>query len=224
MPSSTLHQKCCFHHLPTRGRAGIRLGDAWYVSNVSIIFDCSMLYYLLFWTLLGFIIHCYIIFGTNLLTGGPAQNCCFLPVLGFRRKGISNGVQTEWNLRGRDFLNKQDPRDLYPTSRHKRGGHEVGERAYHPPRRALHPRGPPVAPLMYFFLLYIPTYPQRSDMEPKTKFHRCNFLYPRDPILGPVPELRWRGHWSRRASSSTPYPFRWSVSSLPQTYGSIVSS
>ena len=36
-----------------------------------------MLYYLLFWTLLGFIIHLYIIFGTNLLTGGPAQNCCF---------------------------------------------------------------------------------------------------------------------------------------------------
>ena len=36
-----------------------------------------MLYYLLFWTLLGFIIHFYIIFGTNLLTGGPAQNYCF---------------------------------------------------------------------------------------------------------------------------------------------------
>ena len=36
-----------------------------------------MLYYLLFCTLLGFIIHFYIIFGTNLLTGGPAQNCCF---------------------------------------------------------------------------------------------------------------------------------------------------
>ena len=80
MPSSTPHQKFSFYHLPTRGRAGIKLGDAWYVSNVSIIFDCSMLYYLLFWTLLGFIIHIYIIFGTNLLTGGPAQNCCFLPV------------------------------------------------------------------------------------------------------------------------------------------------
>ena len=37
-----------------------------------------MLYYILFWTLLGFIIHFYIIFGTNLLTGGPAQNCCFI--------------------------------------------------------------------------------------------------------------------------------------------------
>ena len=39
-----------------------------------------MLYYLLFWTILGFIFHFYIIFGTNLLTGGPAQNCCFLPI------------------------------------------------------------------------------------------------------------------------------------------------
>ena len=36
-----------------------------------------MLYYILFWTLMGFIIHFYIIFGTNLLIGGPAQNCYF---------------------------------------------------------------------------------------------------------------------------------------------------
>ena len=50
-----------------------------------------MLYYILFWTLLGFIIHFYIIFGTNLLTGGPAQNCCFLPISVFRR----NRYQTE---------------------------------------------------------------------------------------------------------------------------------
>ena len=101
--------------------------DYWYISNISIIFDCSMLYYLLFWTLLGFIIHFYIIFGTNLLTGGPAQNCCFfLPILGFRRKRISNRVQTEWNLRERDFLTEHDPGDLDPTSRNKGGGHEVG--------------------------------------------------------------------------------------------------
>ena len=62
--------------------------------------------------LMGFILHFYIIFGTNLLTGGPAQIAVFLPILGFRRKGISNGVQTEWNLRERDFLNKPDPGDL----------------------------------------------------------------------------------------------------------------
>ena len=45
MLGSIPHQKFSFYHLPTRGRAGIKLGDAWYVSNVSIIFDCSMLLY-----------------------------------------------------------------------------------------------------------------------------------------------------------------------------------
>src|SRR3954470_19584967 len=85
-----------------------------------------MLYYLLFWTILGFIIHFYITFGTNLLTGGPAQNYCFLPISVFRRNGISNGVQTELNLRKRDFLTKHDPGDLDPTPRNRRGGHEGG--------------------------------------------------------------------------------------------------
>ena len=45
-----------------------------------------MLYYLLFWTLLGFIIYFYIIFGTNLPTGGPAQNSCFLPIQSIAEK------------------------------------------------------------------------------------------------------------------------------------------
>ena len=166
MPSSTPHQKLCFCHLPTRGRAGIKLGDAWYVSNVSIIFDCSMLYYLLFWTLLGFIIHIYIIFGTNLLTGGPTQNCCFLPVLGFRRKGISNGVQMEWNLRECDFLTEYNSGDLDPTSSQLTGGHEVGGRAC--------PLGAP-STLMGPLLLHrrtsssyiYPRTPKRPETEPK---------------------------------------------------------
>jgi hypothetical protein len=43
-------QKLFFcYHLPTRGWAGVKLGDAWYVSNVSIIFDapCLFLHHLL---------------------------------------------------------------------------------------------------------------------------------------------------------------------------------
>ena len=52
-------------------------------------FDCSMLLYYLLWMLMGFILHFYIIFGTNLLTGGPTQIAIFLPILEFRRKGIS---------------------------------------------------------------------------------------------------------------------------------------
>ena len=87
-----------------------------------------MLYYILFWMLMGFIIHFYIIFGTNLWTGGPTQNCCVLPISEFCRKRISNGVQTEWNLWEHDFRNERDPEDLDPMSRHQPGGHEVGAR------------------------------------------------------------------------------------------------
>jgi hypothetical protein len=33
------------YHLPTRGRAGVKIADAWYVANVSIIFDAPCLFY-----------------------------------------------------------------------------------------------------------------------------------------------------------------------------------
>ena len=54
-----------------------------------------MLYYLLFWTLLGFIIHFYIIFGTNLLTGGPARIAVFLPISVFEEKEYQ--TESKWN-------------------------------------------------------------------------------------------------------------------------------
>ena len=39
-------QKLLFcYHLPTRGLAGVKLGDAWYVSNISIIFYAPCLFY-----------------------------------------------------------------------------------------------------------------------------------------------------------------------------------
>ena len=130
MLGSIPHQKLSFYHLTTRGRVGIKLGDAWHVSNVSIIFDCSMLYYLLFWTLLGFIIHFYIIFGTNLLTQSPVPVPVFYHVSVFRRKGISNGVETEWNLLEKLFWKESNPGDLESTSRKQRGRHEAGRRAH----------------------------------------------------------------------------------------------
>ena len=164
MLGSIQHQKICFYHLPTRGRAGIKLGDAWYVSNVSIIFDCSMLLYLLFWTILGFIFHFYIIFGTNLLTGGPAQNCCFLPFSVFRRNRISNGMKPL----GSWFSNRTWPRRLGPYSKEsKRRSRGWGAP---PPRARPLPRGPLGAPPTYFFLLYIPTYPGNIQGANKTQF------------------------------------------------------
>ena len=56
MKASKIHS----YHFPTRGRAGVKLGDAWYVSNVSIIFDgftllsCLLwLFYVCFYIFLG---------------------------------------------------------------------------------------------------------------------------------------------------------------------------
>ena len=158
MPSSTPHQKFYFYHLPTRGRAGIKHRDAWYVSNVSIIFDCSMLLYLLFSEILGFIIHFYIIFGTNLLTGGPAQICCFMPISVFWRKGISDGVQTERNQLEKLFLEGHTPDALGPHVR-RYGSCPRGWGV-----RPL-PRGAPVAPLTYFLHPYISSYPKTSRMD-----------------------------------------------------------
>ena len=54
-----------------------------------------MLLYLLFWTIMGFIFHFYIIFGTNLLTGGPTQNCCFCLFQCFEEKEYQ--TESKWN-------------------------------------------------------------------------------------------------------------------------------
>ena len=153
-----------------------------------------MLFYYLFRMLMGFILHFYIIFGNNLLNGGPAQIVVFLPISVFRRKGISNGVQTEWNLRERDFWNKHDPEDLEWTSSNQRGGHEAGACAY--PLGAPSLLVGPSWPNRPTSSSYICSHtPQTSKSTTKPYFHHCNLLYPRDPILGPFPELRRRGHW-----------------------------
>ena len=96
----------------------------WYVSNVSIFFYCSMLLYLLFWTILGFIFHFYIIFGTNLLTGGPSQIAVFCLFQCFAEKEYqteskrnetfgnvifgTNVIQRTWS--GRQAINKASTR------------------------------------------------------------------------------------------------------------------
>ena len=132
---------------------------------------------------MGFIIHFYVIFGTNLLTEGPVQ---IVPISVFRRKGISNRIRTEWNLRESDFRNKRDPEDLEWTSRKKQGGHEAGGRTQGG-RLAPHPRGPLVAPPTYFFLLYIPIYPKNIQEHHETLF----------PLLQPyVPMISHLGAFS----------------------------
>ena len=145
-----------------------------------------MLYYILFWTLLVFIIHFYIIFGTNLLTGGPAQNCCFFAYFRVSQKKNIKRSQTEWNLRERSFWNKRDPEDLECKSISNRGGHEGGGRAPY----LVGPSGvhwPTSSSYIY------PRTPRTSKATMKNYFHHHNLLYPRDPILEPSPMLGRRG-------------------------------
>ena len=119
-----------------------------------------MLCYLLFWAILGFSIHFYIIFGTNLLTGGLAQNCYFFCLFQcFEGKEY----QTE-SKRNETFRS-----DLFGTNvilgtwSGRQATEEVATRVPGAPPtggRAPNPRGPLERPPTYFFLLYIPTYPE----------------------------------------------------------------
>ena len=174
---------------------------------------------------MGFIIHFYIIIGTSLLTQGPVQIAVFLPISVFRRKGISNRVQTERNLRESYFWNKRNPGDLEWMSRSKIGVHEGPVRALgggHAPTLM----GPSWLPwptsFAYIYIYLRTTKTSRSTTKPY--FHRRNLLYPWDPVLGPFLAICRRGIQSRRASTSTPWPLRWSISSLSRTFGSIVIS
>ena len=158
MQGSIPQQKFYFCHLPTRGRVGIKLGDDWHVSNVYIIFDCSMLLYYPFWMFMGFTLHFYIIFGTILLTGGPVCIAVFLSISVFWRKGISNGVQTEWNLREQFFGTNVIQRTWSGSQETTKAATRVEDA---PPYWASPPIcGPLGRPPTYFFLLYKPTCPE----------------------------------------------------------------
>ena len=127
---------------------------------------------------MGFIMHFYIIFGTNLLTQGPVQIAVFLPISVFRRKGIENGIQMEWNLREDRFWNKRNPGDLEWKSRKQQGSHEAGGRATTlvGPSQLHRPTS----------FAYIYSYTLKTSRgATKHFFHRRNLLYPWDTILGP---------------------------------------
>ena len=74
---------------------------------------------------MGFIMHFYIIFGTNILTGGPTQNCCFLPILGSHRKGIPNGMKSSEEV----IFGRKATRETWsPRQESNEGGTRQGAR------------------------------------------------------------------------------------------------
>src|SRR3954463_1808208 len=102
---------------------------------------------------MGFIIHFYIIFRTNLLTQGPVQIAVFFAYFSVSQKrNIKRNPNGMKPSRG-SFLEQTQPRRL---------GVEVWNSARKPRgRRARpHPRGSLAAPPTYFFRLYILLYPE----------------------------------------------------------------
>jgi hypothetical protein len=147
----------------------------------------------------------------------------FFPVFEFCRKGIPNCVQTEWNLRNDFSWTRRQPGDLEmkseePRGSHKDGGHAQGGRARPPPLWA--PRAPPDLILLPIYSPISPNHQRHPQKHFSTAATFCSHEIPSWDLF----RHRRRGNRSRRASTSTLLPFRWSVSSLPQTYGSIAIS
>src|SRR4051812_49648258 len=142
-----------------------------------------MLYYLLFWTILGFIFHFYIIFGTNLLTGGPAQNCCFFCL--FQCFGETE-YQTE-SKRNKIFGNVIfSPNMIQRTWTLRQGIKEAVTRVGAPPP----PRGRPPAPGAPSTSPPQPPPPLYTSLPPKNqkKGQKTNYPPPTFFLHGNLPE------------------------------------
>ena len=110
-----------------------------------------------------FTLHFYIIFGTNVLTGGPAQIVVFFAYFSVSQKRNIKQSPNGMKPSGELFLEQRQSRrlgvDVKKETRRPRG------------RRARpHPRAPPVAPLTDFLRLYISTYPENIQEHHATLF------------------------------------------------------
>ena len=131
---------------------------------------------------MGFTLYFYIIFGTNLLTGGPAVLLFFCLFQCFEEKEYqteskrnetfgsvifgTNLIQRTWS--GRQATNEEAMRQ--------------GARL--PPGHALPPHGPLVTQPTYFFLLYMFTYPENIQEHHRTLFPPPQPSVPKRSHLG----------------------------------------
>src|SRR6187399_513113 len=82
---------------------------------------------------MGFIIHFYIIFGTNLLTQRPSPDCWFCLFQGFAEKEYQ--TESKWNKTfGKVIFGTISSRDLSTKAEEIQGAHEGGGRAPSPGR------------------------------------------------------------------------------------------
>ena len=125
-----------------------------------------MLLYYPFWMFMGFTLHFYIIFGTNLLTGGPARIAIFLPISVFQRKEYQTESKRNETF-GSLIFGTNVIRRTWSASQEAAEAAMRVEGSPNPYWARPLSRGPLGSPPTYFFLLYIPTYPEniRGDHE-----------------------------------------------------------
>ena len=75
---------------------------------------------------MGFTLHICIIFGTNLLTGGPARIAVFCLFQCFEEKEYQTESKRNETFWRSYFWKESNPGDLESTSRKQRGRHEAG--------------------------------------------------------------------------------------------------
>ena len=128
-----------------------------------------MLYYILFWTLLGFIIHFYIIFGTNLLTEGPVQIAVLFAYFSVSQKRNIKRSPNGMKPSGELFFGTNVIQGTW-SRRQERSKEATRQGGAPAPWARPHPRGPLAAPPAYFFLLYISIYPENIQEHHETLF------------------------------------------------------
>jgi hypothetical protein len=109
------------YHLPTRGWAGVKLGDAWYVANVSIIFDAPCLFY-------TNCRHFYAFSGTNLLTRCQCQ-FLFCAVFVFQKSYTGNILGIGQNKSQTSYFSRHEDGVQSRYGGGHRGSHTIGWRA-----------------------------------------------------------------------------------------------
>ena len=161
-----------------------------------------MLLYYLVWMFMGFTLHFYIIFGTNLLTGGPAHIAVFCLFQYIEEKECQ--TESKWNetfasvIFGTNVIQRtwSASQEAIEEATRVEGAPPIG--------RAPCLVGPSGVHRCTSSSYIYPYTPKPLKEPPKKYFRHRNLLYPRDPILEPSPAFCRRGNPPRRASTSTP--------------------
>ena len=149
-----------------------------------------MLLYYLFWMFMGFALHFYIIFGNNLLTGGPARIAVFFCIFQYFEEKEYQTESKQTETFGSVIFGTNVIRRTWSASQEAIEAARRQEGAPTPPGRAPCLLGPSSGhrrtSSSYIYLRTL-----KTSREPtKHNFHHRNLLYLRDPILEPLSALR----------------------------------